>query len=96
MKVFRYEVPVDDRVHGLQLSGPIVETACRSRGLVEMWALTDVEPPRRRYFRVYGTGHLVTAEPALVFHRGTVLDGELVWHLFECPIRAELESGAAK
>ncbi len=70
MKVFRYEIPVDDQVHAHRLSGPVVHVACRERALVEMWALEGVEPPRRRHFRVVGTGQPIPDSPDIT-HRGT-------------------------
>lgn len=95
MRVFRYEVPVDDRVHGHRLSGPVLGTQCRQRGVVEFWALAGVETERLHYFRVYGTGHEIDALPAGVWWRGMALDGPLVWHLFE-GLLDELQRGAIR
>lgn len=79
--VFRYEVPVDDAWHTVELPGEIRHVASRRRGVVELWADTD-GPPTARRLRAYGTGHPV---PAGVVYRGTALDGPLVWHLWEQP-----------
>lgn len=84
VRVYRYEVPVDDRVRELELSGDIVMVACRSRGVVELWAIAGVREPVSRLFQVFGTGHEV---PPWATYVGTALDGGLVWHLFEHPNR---------
>lgn len=81
-RVLRYGIPVDDRWHALQLSGPIVHVATRDPNLVELWAINTNEPPSTRGFRVFGTGQPL---PPDVAHIGTALTagGQLVWHLFE-------------
>ncbi|MDX3520714.1 hypothetical protein [Streptomyces scabiei] len=71
--VYRYEVPVDDRWHPLQLSGRILHVGCRNPRAVEVWALHTDQPTEIRGFRVYGTGHPLAP------------GGQLVWHLFESP-----------
>lgn len=78
--IYRYEVPVDDQWHEHPLTGGIVHVAGRRRGVVEFWARQTFGPQVARRFRVYGTGHPM---PSGLTHRGTVLDGPLVWHLME-------------
>lgn len=82
--IYRYEIPVDDGWHPLQLSGRILHVACRSMGVVEVWALHTDEPAITRSFRVYGTGQPL---PPGIDYVGTALTpgGQLVWHLFESP-----------
>lgn len=82
-RVLRYEVPVDDRDHWLDLPGPIVHVATRRPDVVELWASTIGTPATRR-FRVYGTGHEV---PLAAAHVATAIvpGGALVWHLMEMP-----------
>lgn len=95
MRVLRYEVPVDDRVHGHRLSGQVLHVASRQPAVVEFWAAADIRAPVTRFFRVYGTGQLIPTEVEFV---GTCFDGSgqaLVWHLFT-GIRQELERGAAR
>jgi len=82
--VWRYEVPVDDQWHEVQLGGlgsQPQHVASRRSGIVEFW-ITQYEgaPTSARYFRVFGTGHQL--EPGIQYV-GTALDGLLVWHLFE-------------
>lgn len=81
-RVFRYEVPVDDRWHDIELSGPILHVDCRDPRIVEFWALctTNGAPARTVSFTVVGTGHLQPDG----YHVGTAIapGGQLVWHLF--------------
>ncbi|MEU1497279.1 hypothetical protein [Streptomyces sp. NPDC005732] len=80
--IYRYEVPVDDRWHPLQLSGEIVHVDCRTVHAVEVWAIRTDGPTQTRSFRVYGTGQPL---PDAVEHVGTAIapGGQLVWHLIE-------------
>lgn len=80
--IWRYEVPVDDRWHPLQLSGEILHVDCRSVQTVEVWARHTDGPQEIRSFRVYGTGQSM---PDNLAHVGTALapGGQLVWHLME-------------
>jgi len=82
MRVFRYEVPVDDSWHEVRLSGPVVHVACRDGNpdVVHFWALADVGTTFTARMRVFGTGHDV---PLDTVYRGTASAGPLVWHLFE-------------
>lgn len=82
--IYRYEVPVDDRWHPLQLSGRIVHVDCRNPRVVEVWAFRtdDTEAAEVRSLRVFGTGQPL---PPDVQHVGTAIapGGQLVWHLIE-------------
>lgn len=80
--IWRYEIPVDDRWHPLQLSGEILHVDCRNMRTIEVWALHTDEPAETRSFRVYGTGQPM---PDNLDHVGTALapGGQLVWHLME-------------
>lgn len=82
-RIYRYEVPVDDRWHTFKC-GPPLHVACRHHGFVEFWA-HPFEDDADEFvdelrFRVYGTGHEIPEEALYV---GTALtpDGALVWHL---------------
>ncbi|MFD3523875.1 hypothetical protein [Streptomyces sp. NPDC058653] len=81
-RILRFEVPVDDQWHAVQLPGPILHVACRKARSVELWALDSGAPSEMRGFRVFGTGQPL---PARVSHAGTALapGGQLVWHLME-------------
>lgn len=80
--IWRYEIPVDDRWHPLQLSGEILHVDCRNMHAVEVWARHTDGPQTIRSFRVYGTGQSM---PDNLEHVGTALapGGQLVWHLME-------------
>lgn len=80
--IWRYEIPVDDRWHPLQLSGEILHVGCRNPHAVEVWARHTDGASDIRSFRVYGTGQSM---PDNLEHVGTALapGGQLVWHLME-------------
>ncbi|OMI34388.1 DUF7352 domain-containing protein [Streptomyces sparsogenes] len=82
--IHRYEVPVDDCWHAVDLTGEIVHVDSRSMHTVEIWAIHGPGEPTRRGFRVYGTGHPI---PDDAIHVGTAIPpgGQLVWHLLELP-----------
>lgn len=85
-RVFRYEVPVDDRWYDLPVWTDPISVGCRYADVVEFWAVQPRaamgEPPTRS-FRIIGTGH--PAPEGAARHWGTVAspDGNLVWHLVE-------------
>jgi hypothetical protein len=83
-RIYRYEIPIDDKDHELTLSGPIIHVAARSMDHVELWAEHDDNAPgERRTFRVVGTGHTI---PPGFTHVATVFvrsNPPLVWHLME-------------
>jgi hypothetical protein len=83
--IFRYEVPVDDEWHGVDLSGEVLHVDSRHPQVVEFWALHSGGPTVRRWFRVFGTGHPLPE--GRLHHRGTAVapGGHLVWHLVEGP-----------
>ncbi len=83
ISIFRYEVPVDDRWHSIDLQGGIVHVAARQPDVVEIWAehCHNWTGKLTRRFRVYGTG-----QPDVEgTHIGTAIaaGGRLVWHLRE-------------
>jgi hypothetical protein len=82
--IFRYVVPVDDRWHTYDLTGPIVHVAARIVDEVEFWVVHDPDLPAVPHaFCVFGTGQPMP--PAAAVHVGTALapGGGLVWHLME-------------
>jgi hypothetical protein len=81
-RIFRYEVPVDDRAHMVELGGEPLAVGCRQADVVEFWALEPAHSRNRRFFIVVGTGHPIDG----AFHYwGTAVapGGQLVWHLLE-------------
>lgn len=86
MRIFRHEVPVDDRAHVFELHGDPLAVACRRTNTVEFWALHDDDGPGlKRWFRVAGTGQPVEPRRGRRLHWGTAVapGGQLVWHLVE-------------
>lgn len=82
--VYRYEIPVDDHWHTVDLSGPVLHVAAREPETVELWAVHGAEQPQPRTFRVFGTGQPL--DDRAPTHVGTALAGAgLVWHLWERP-----------
>lgn len=81
--IYRYEVPVDDQWHVLELSGAVLHVDCRQADIVEVWALHNEGPELGREFRAFGTGQPLPDER--LKHVGTALaaGGRLVWHVME-------------
>lgn len=86
-KIYRYEVPIDDQVHEISLSGgefPVVAAVvlAQSGPYLEFWCVFDdgVDPVRHK-FRVVGTGHEVKYNEWHVLTAPRV-DG-LVFHLVQ-------------
>ena len=83
--IHRTELPLDDRPHGIDLTGEILHTAIRRTGAVDVWYLArpDSMEPMRRSFQVVGTG-----QPLPIWlgrHHGTAItpDDQFVWHVLE-------------
>jgi hypothetical protein len=82
--IHRYEVPVDDRWHTLNLSGEVLHVASRRPDVVEVWAVADTDGrshPRR--FCAFGTGQPLPEEPVRYVGSAFAANGALVWHLME-------------
>ena len=87
-RIIRWEVPVDDHEHELELNGAVLHVDCRDVKFVEIWTLDSQEPLETRTFRVFATGQEI---PGGWVHVGTALSpghafgprGALVWHLME-------------
>ena len=68
-------MPANARVLSIQIQN----------GVPCMWAIVNQSYPcEERNFKVFGTGHPMSAETALLAeHVGTFQDGQFVWHVFE-------------
>lgn len=83
-RIFRYQVPVDDQVHVIDLNGNPYHVGCRDPEQVEFWAIhRDGVPTKARRFLVVGTGHELPPEPRRVWGTAVAPGGALVWHLIE-------------
>jgi hypothetical protein len=88
VRMYRYEVRVDDREHTLALAGTIrhVDLKINTIDRVEFWAEHDDNwPESDRTFLVVGTGHPIPAGLTYVGTTGRALDRPtgFVWHLYE-------------
>jgi hypothetical protein len=91
--IHRAELPIDDRPHGIDLTGDILHAAIRRPGAVDVWYLARRDPSvehMRRSFQIVATGQPIPLW--LGRHHATAItqDGQLVWHVLEnfCPHRA--------
>lgn len=78
-----YQVPIDQHVHTLVMSGPIVLVVpggC-DPATVAFVALTGTDQELKHHFRVFDTGQRLPA--AICAHRGAVQIGTNTWHLIE-------------
>jgi len=101
--IHRTLLPLDDRPHGIDLTGEILHAAARHHGTVDVWymARRPDQEHMRRSFQVFGTGHPIPA--SLMRHQKTAItaDGRLVWHVLEnlcvhpLPAPEELSSSEA-
>lgn len=83
--IYKYQVPVDDQPH--PVPGTVVHVEADGHYALTVWA--EVTPTKIgdpsdvdqvRLYRVHGTGHPI---PDTEEHRGTVIAGVFVWHLYE-------------
>ena len=85
-RIFRYEVPVDDEWHEINLQFDPLSVDCRALDVVEFWAFDEpFGPPKtQRRFRVFGTGQVLPEdEPCSYVGTAIAPGGQLVWHLME-------------
>jgi len=105
--IHRAELPIDDRPHGIDLTGGILHTAVRRHGTVDIWYEPRPENIQhmRRSFQVVATGqpiptYLGFSGTVSGGHRGTAIspDGALVWHVLEnyCPHADVIETPEMK
>ena len=83
-RMFRYEIPIDDRPHTVDLDSDPVAVAATGSGFgVEFWAeRAGMGLAHDRTFQVFGTGHLL---PDAAKWAGTCPRTEdgFVWHLYD-------------
>ena len=83
-RIFRFEVPVDDQWHPLDVPDPLTVTriGCRRRDVVEFWAVAHGQTWPRQ-FLVVGTGQPFDLNRDIVHGTAVAPEGDLVWHLLE-------------
>lgn len=88
-RIFRYPLPIDDRVMLRLPEGATVLSVAPSRTTpreIDLWALVDPDPEgglEYRLFRVFGTGHPVTGDLGPFIGTVVQTDTSLVFHVFE-------------
>ncbi|MDX2658289.1 hypothetical protein PV402_39575 [Streptomyces scabiei] len=98
--IHRIELPLDDRPHGIDLTGDILHAAVRRPDAVDVWYFARRDDTRhmRRSFQIAATGQPL--HPWLGRHHKTAVspDGQLVWHVLEnhCPHQYVLDVGEMK
>lgn len=85
--IHRYEVPVDNRWHYVEMTGDIVHVAVRELDAMQVWALVGDHPKVVKELCVFGTGQPIPAgyNGSSLRHVGTALvcDLRLACHLFQ-------------
>lgn len=88
-EVRRYPVPIDGQVHEFELQGQILHAGFKEcfedPPTMSVWALWDSTlSPARKAFVVVGTGHPLPEGFARYVGTGMLMQGRLVFHMFEC------------
>jgi hypothetical protein len=86
LKVYKYEVPVEDEFSLEIPAGATILSFQAQREVPQIWALVNPsEPTEPRQFRLAGTGHSIADFEHELKFIGTcqMAGGALVWHLFE-------------
>lgn len=81
VRIFKYVIPIDDRVE-IELPSVCNILSVQLQGVqVCMWCRVNTKAVlRKRVFYVVGTGHPFPEDANK--YVGTVQDGSLVWHIF--------------
>ena len=86
MKVFKYQIEIDDYVEVEMPIGSRILDVQTQHECPCIWALVDPGlPTEKRRFRFAGTGHPIKENPSQLIHIGTfqMMQGRLIFHLFE-------------
>lgn len=83
--IHRFELPIDGRPHGIDLTGDLLHAAVRRPGAVDVWYLArwPDQEPMRRSFQIVGTGQPIPIWLGRHHHTAISPDGMLVWHVLE-------------
>lgn len=86
--IYKYSVLIDAPKFSLDLpAGSKVLSVQKQGDTWQMWVFLNPTYPMRKYrFRIFGTGHPITEDPASLTHIETVQDGEFVRHIFQLPV----------
>jgi hypothetical protein len=84
--IHRAELPIDDRPHGIDLTGELLHAAVRREGSVDVWYQARRDPSvehMRRSFQIVATGQPLPIWLGRHHHTAISPDGQLVWHVLE-------------
>lgn len=70
--IWKYEIPIDNEWHSLEISAHIYHIACQNAGTLELWALNE-GPLVTRTFKAFGTGHEFDLDVVEMQYIGTAL-----------------------
>jgi len=84
MKIFKYQVPIKDYCEIQMPKNTQILTFQSQYDIPCIWALVDPEQPiESRKFRIAGTGHEIKGKALEYIGTCQMMNGTLVWHLFE-------------
>ena len=91
--VFKFPLQPTNGLHLISVNGPSRVVACaKQHGLLYVWIEQDDAgerpDPQAILLQVFGTGQLI---PPGYDHRGTVLIGPFVWHVYQLMDRSKPE-----
>ena len=85
MKIWKYELRVDDRLTVIMPRGARILSVGVQGKTICLWAMVTPETAEqeRRIIAIYGTGNPLPDDPGTFI--GTVQVPPVVWHVFEVP-----------
>ena len=84
--IYKYEIPMAGEFTIQMPEGAQVLDIQVQREAPMMWVLVDPEKPiKHRHFRMYGTGHPISDDIAVLYHHGSfqLQNGNFLGHVFE-------------
>jgi len=85
MKIWKYELRVDDRLTVIMPRGARILSVGVQGKTICLWAMVNPETAEQelRIIAIYGTGNPLPEDPGTFI--GTVQTPPFVWHVFEVP-----------
>ena len=83
--IWKFELPLEDYVELLLPKGSISLSAQVQDSNLQLWCLCNSEESlrERRVFRIIGTGHFIEEENIKFIDTFQIMNGDLVFHVFE-------------
>lgn len=83
-RIFKYALAIEDLQTVEMPEGADILSVQNQDRDVCIWALCDPRAPKEaRTFRIFGTGHPVCDNPGRFIGTVQILNGALMWHVFE-------------